>query len=92
MTHVVTSACVKCKYQDCVAVCPVDCFREAKLYLVIDPMESIDSGACVDECPVGAIYTEDDVPSEEEEWIEKNEIESETLPPAYGDSPVLASD
>jgi len=55
-------------------------------------MECIDCGACVDECPVGAIYTEDDVPSEEEEWIEKNEIESETLPPAYGDSPVLASD
>ncbi|MEC7721128.1 MAG: ferredoxin, partial [Candidatus Thermoplasmatota archaeon] len=45
MTHVVTSACVKCKYQDCVAVCPVECFREADDYLVIDPDECIDCAA-----------------------------------------------
>ncbi len=92
MTHVVTSACVKCKYQDCVAVCPVECFREAEEYLVIDPDDCIDCGACIPECPVGAIYTEDHVPANEQEWIEKNEIESLTLPVAYGDSPVLASD
>lgn len=92
MTHVVTSACVKCKYQDCVAVCPVECFKEAEEYLVIDPDDCIDCGACIPECPVGAIYTEDHVPTDEQEWIEKNEIESLTLPVAYGDSPVLASD
>ncbi len=92
MTHVVTSACVKCKYQDCVAVCPVECFKEAEEYLVIDPDDCIDCGACIPECPVGAIYTEDHVPANEQEWIEKNEIESLTLPVAYGDSPVLASD
>ena len=92
MTHVVTSACVKCKYQDCVAVCPVECFKEAEEYLVIDPDDCIDCGACVTECPVDAIYAEEDVPDDEQEWIEKNEIESLTLPTAYGDSPVLASD
>jgi len=92
MTHVVTSACVKCKYQDCVAVCPVECFKEAEEYLVIDPDDCIDCGACIPECPVGAIYTEEDIPADEQEWIEKNEIESLTLPTAYGDSPVLASD
>ena len=47
MTHVVTSACVRCKYQDCVAVCPVECFHEADEYLVIDPDECIDCAACV---------------------------------------------
>jgi|TARA_R110002020_G_scaffold475894_2_gene713884 ferredoxin len=92
MTHVVTSACVKCKYQDCVAVCPVECFKEAGEYLVIDPDDCIDCGACIPECPVDAIYAEEDVPDDEQEWIEKNEIESLTLPTAYGDSPVLASD
>ena len=92
MTHVVTSACVKCKYQDCVAVCPVECFKEAGEYLVIDPDDCIDCGACIPECPVDAIYAEEDVPDDEQEWIEKNEIESEILPPASGDSPVLASD
>ena len=49
MTHVVTSACVDHKYQDCVAVCPVEAFREADTYLVIDPDECIDCAACVTE-------------------------------------------
>ncbi len=83
MTHVVTSACVRCKYQDCVAVCPVECFREADEYLVIDPDE------CT-ECPVGAIYADTDLPDEEMEWLERNEIEAVDLPLAEGDSPVLA--
>ena len=90
MTHVVTSACVKCKYQDCVAVCPVDCFREAGEYLVIDPDDCIDCMACVPECPVDAIYADIDVPDTEIEWIEKNELEASNLPIAEGDSPVLA--
>jgi ferredoxin len=90
MTHVVTSACVRCKYQDCVAVCPVDCFREAGEYLVIDPDDCIDCNACVSECPVDAIYPEEEVPESEIEWIEKNEREAPDLPIAEGDSPVLA--
>ena len=90
MTHVVTSACVKCKYKDCVAVCPVDCFREAGEYLVIDPDDCIDCMACVPECPVDAIYADIDVPDDEIEWIEKNELEAPDLPVAEGDSPVLA--
>ena len=89
MTYVVTSACVKHKYQDCVAVCPVDAFRELDTYLVIDPDDCIDCNACVPECPVEAIYHEDDVPDEEIDWIEKNEKESLDAPLAEGDSPVL---
>ena len=75
MTHVVTSACVNHKYQDCVAVCPVEDFRELPTYLVIYPDECIDCGACIAECPVEAIYADTDVPEEEEAWIEKNETE-----------------
>ena len=89
MTYVVTSACVGHKYQDCVAVCPVDAFREQETYLVIDPDDCIDCNACVPECPVDAIYHEDDVPDDEVEWIEKNEEESVDVPLAEGDSPVL---
>ena len=89
MTYVVTSACVGHKYQDCVAVCPVEAFREMETYLVIDPDECIDCNACVPECPVDAIYHEDDVPDSEIEWIEKNAKESIDAPLAEGDSPVL---
>ena len=90
MTHVVTSACVGHKYQDCVAVCPVEAFKEADTYLVIDPDECIDCAACVAECPVEAIFADTDVPDEEMEWIERNETESLELEIATGDSPVLA--
>ena len=90
MTHVVTSACVNHKYQDCVSACPVDAFREAKTYLIIDPDECIDCGACITECPVSAIYYEDDVPDDEFDWIQKNEDESIDAEIAEGDSPVLA--
>ena len=89
LTYVVTSACVNHKYQDCVAVCPVDAFRELDTYLVIDPDDCIDCNACVPECPVDAIYHEDEVPDEEIDWIEKNEEESVDAPLAEGDSPVL---
>ena len=84
-----TSACVDHKYQDCVAVCPVDAFREQETYLVIDPDDCIDCIACVPECPVEAIYPEEEVPDEEMYWIEKNEKESIDAPLAEGDSPVL---
>ena len=89
MAYVLNSACVNHKYQDCVAVCPVDAFRELDTYLVIDPDDCIDCNACVPECPVEAIYHEDDVPDEEIDWIEKNEEESVDAPLAEGDSPVL---
>jgi ferredoxin len=72
MTYVVTEACIKCKYTDCVDVCPVDCFREGPNMLVIDPDECIDCTLCVAECPVEAIYAEDDVPDREREFIAIN--------------------
>ena len=62
MTYVVTDACIKCKYMDCVEVCPVDCFYEGDNMLVIHPDECIDCGACEPECPVEAIYPEEDLP------------------------------
>ncbi|QLG87722.1 ferredoxin family protein [Chitinibacter bivalviorum] len=72
MTYVVTDACVKCKYTDCVDVCPVDCFREGPNFLVIDPDECIDCTLCVAECPVEAIYAEDDVPANMTQYIAAN--------------------
>ena len=90
MTHVVTSACVGHKYQDCVAVCPVEAYKETDNYLVIDPDECIDCAACVPECPVDAIFADTDLPDEEEEWLQRNEDESPHLEIAEGDSPVLA--
>ncbi len=92
MTHVVTSACVNHKYQDCVAVCPVEAFRELPTYLVIDPDECIDCGACIAECPVEAIYADTDVPDDLISWIERNEAECADAPVAEGDSPILAED
>jgi len=65
MTHVVSENCIKCKYTDCVDVCPVDCFREGPNMLVIDPDECIDCAVCIPECPVNAIYAEEDVPADQ---------------------------
>jgi len=72
MTFVVTESCIKCKYTDCVAVCPVDCFKEGPNFLVIDPDECIDCAVCVDECPVGAIYAAADVPKDQQYFISLN--------------------
>lgn len=74
MTHVVTERCVKCRYTDCSTVCPVECFWEIEdpAMLVIDPDTCIDCGLCIPECPVHAIYTEDEVPEPYKEWTEKN--------------------
>lgn len=69
MTHVVTENCINCKHTDCVEVCPVDCFHEGPNFLVIDPVECIDCTLCVDECPVGAIHAEDDVPKGQEKFL-----------------------
>lgn len=60
MTYVVTDVCIKCKYTDCVEVCPVDCFYEGENMLVINPDECIDCGVCVPECPIDAIVTDID--------------------------------
>ena len=72
MTFVVTEACIKCKYTDCVDVCPVDCFHEGPNMLVIDPEECIDCTLCEPECPVEAIVSEDDVPSGQEQFLKLN--------------------
>ena len=60
MTYVVNDECIKCKYMDCVEVCPVDCFYEGENMLVIHPDECIDCGVCVPECPVDAIKPDTD--------------------------------
>lgn len=72
MAYVVTESCIKCKYTDCVEVCPVDCFHEGPNFLVIDPEECIDCTLCVPECPVNAIYAEDDVPEDQQDFIALN--------------------
>ena len=72
MTHVVTENCIQCKNTDCVDVCPVDCFRETPLMLVIDPEECIDCGICIAECPTNAIFYKDDVPIEQNTLIKLN--------------------
>lgn len=72
MTFVVTESCISCKYTDCVDVCPVDAFREGPNFLVIDPDECIDCAVCVPECPVNAIYAEEDVPADQQDFIALN--------------------
>ncbi|MFW6278244.1 MAG: ferredoxin FdxA [Halorhodospira sp.] len=72
MTYVVTENCIKCKYTDCVEVCPVDCFHEGPNFLVIDPEECIDCTLCEPECPAEAIYSEDDLPPSMEHFLELN--------------------
>ncbi|MEO6972516.1 MAG: ferredoxin FdxA [Rhodoferax sp.] len=72
MTFVVTEACIKCKYTDCVDVCPVDAFREGPNFLAIDPDDCIDCAVCVPECPVNAIYAEEDVPADQQDFTPLN--------------------
>ena len=72
MTYVVTESCIKCKYTDCVEVCPVDCFYEGPEFLVIDPDECIDCGLCVPECPIDAIFADDELPPDQIDFIEIN--------------------
>ena len=74
MTYVVTESCIRCKYTDCVDVCPVDCFREGENFLVIDPDECIDCGACEPACPVNAIFAENDVPDDQKPYTEINAL------------------
>lgn len=78
MTYVVTEACIRCKYMDCVEVCPVDCFYEGENMLVIHPDECIDCGVCEPECPPEAILPDSD--TEAEQWLELNREYSESWP------------
>jgi ferredoxin len=80
MTHVVTESCIKCKYTDCVDVCPVDCFKEGPNMLVIDPDECIDCAVCIPECPVNAIYAYVDLPADQQAFVEINAELSQTCP------------
>lgn len=72
MTFVVGEACIKCKHTDCVEVCPVDCFYEGPNFLVIHPDECIDCALCEPECPVDAIFAEDELPDDQTEFLEIN--------------------
>jgi ferredoxin len=72
MTFVVTENCIKCKYMDCVEVCPVDCFHAGPNFLVIDPDECIDCTLCEPECPAEAIFSEEELPAGQEQFIALN--------------------
>ena len=80
MTFVVTDNCHRCRFTDCVAVCPVDCFHGDDEMLYIDPNECIDCGACVPECPVEAIFDETQVPDDQKKWIKVNADKAAGLP------------
>lgn len=80
MTTVVTENCKDCRYTDCVTVCPVECFHFDDTMLYIDPEVCIDCSACIPECPVEAIYEEDDLPDGMEEWVAINAERSPELP------------
>ena len=72
MTYLVNDKCIKCKFMDCVEVCPVDCFYEGPNFLVIHPDECIDCALCEPECPVDAIFSEDELPESQQVFLELN--------------------
>lgn len=80
MTFVVTEQCIRCKYTDCVEVCPVDCFYEGPNFLAINPDECIDCALCEPECPVNAIYSEDDLPEQYHSFLQLNKKLAEKWP------------
>ena len=89
MTHVVTEACINCKYTDCVDVCPVDCFKEGPNFLTIDPDECIDCAVCIPECPVNAIYADTDLPEEFNAFLDLNAKLAPRLPTITKKKPPL---
>jgi ferredoxin len=88
MTYVVTENCIKCKYTDCVEVCPVDCFYEGANMLVINPDECIDCGVCVPECPAEAIVA-DNEPAATDFWLEINRKYASAWPNIVAKKPPL---
>ena len=94
MTHVVSESCIQCKYTDCVDVCPVDCFREGPNFLTIDPDECIDCTLCEPECPAEAIYSEDELPTGQEQFKALNAELAKGWPviTEKGDAPADAKD
>ncbi len=80
MTYLVLENCIRCKYTDCVDVCPVDCFHEGPNFLVIDPDECIDCTLCEPECPIGAIISEDDLALDQHHFLQLNEELSQKWP------------
>ena len=74
MAYIVADPCIKCKYTDCVAVCPVECFFEGKNTLVIHPEECIDCGACEPECPTTAIFEESALPDKWKAYLTINSV------------------
>ena len=80
MTFLIGDSCIKCKLTDCVEVCPVDCFYEGPNMLVIDPDECIDCALCEPECPVDAIFADDEIPEGQEKFLELNRELSQTWP------------
>jgi len=89
MAYVVTENCIRCKYTDCVDVCPVDCFREGPNFLAIDPDECIDCSLCVPECPAEAIFPEDDVPVAQRHMISLNAELAKQWPAITARQPAL---
>jgi ferredoxin len=91
MPYVVAEPCVKCKYTDCVSVCPTDSFREGANMLVIHPGDCIDCDACVPECPVNAIFWDQEIPEKWQEYVELNKRLSEEWPLIVEPKPPLDS-
>ncbi len=91
MTWVVGEQCIKCKLGDCVEVCPVDCFHEGPNMLVIDPDECIDCALCEPECPVDAIFADDEIPEGQEKFLELNE-ELSQIWPVISEAPIPPDD
>ena len=83
MAYVVTQPCFGCKYADCVVVCPCESFREGEQMLYIDPESCVDCDACKHECPVEAIYYEEDVPVDQRPFIALNAEMAKVCPPRY---------
>ena len=90
MTFVVGDSCINCKHTDCVEVCPVDCFYEGPNFLVIHPDECIDCALCEPECPVNAIYSEDELPKEQEHYLALNAELAEIWPNITAIKPGMA--
>ena len=89
MTYLVTENCIRCKYTDCVEVCPVDCFYEGPNFLVIHPDECIDCGLCEPECPADAILHEDDLTPEQDKFYALNQELAEIWPNITKSKPAL---